>query len=53
MNRITVKWLLTIFGVMVIGFTLIGLTSYRVVANYYQSYLEQNIVNLLCRDTKN
>jgi signal transduction histidine kinase len=45
MNRITVKWLLTIFGVMVIGFTLIGLTSYRVVANYYQSYLEQNIVN--------
>ncbi len=45
MQRITMKWLTTIFGVMIIGLTLLGLVSYLVITNHYQSDAELQLIN--------
>lgn len=45
MHRITVKWLVTIVGVMIIGLGLMGSVSYSVVTNHYRHHLESSLID--------
>lgn len=45
MHRITIKWLLAILGIMILGLFLLGTVSYQVITTHYRSYTEFNLTN--------
>lgn len=45
MHRITIKWLFTILGIMILGLVLLGTVSYQVITTHYQSYTKFNLIN--------